>query len=200
MTTTGPRSIVRKTPIRMLIVATAAFVLAGRGSDRPTLQAAGSSCGATINPIQCENQLARQSASEWDIAGAGDPTIQGFATDISVDKSADLPANRTVYFKINTDAANYGIDIYRLGYYGGMGARKVATVQPSAALPQNQPSCLTEAATGLHRLRQLGDLRVVARPHGRGLRHLRREADTLRTPAAPATSSSSSATTPASRM
>ena len=44
---------------------------------------------------------------------------------------------------------DYRLDIYRLGYYGGDGARKVATVQPSAALPQTQPACLTDAATGL---------------------------------------------------
>ena len=41
------------------------------------------------------------------------------------------------------------IDIYRLGYYAGLGARKVATVTPSVSLPQNQPACLTDATTGL---------------------------------------------------
>ncbi len=44
---------------------------------------------------------------------------------------------------------DYRLDIYRMGYYGGVGARKVATVQPSAALPQNQPACLNDATTGL---------------------------------------------------
>ena len=60
-------------------------------------------------------------------------TIQGFATDISVNRG------QTVNFKIDTNATNYRLDIYRMGYYGGMGARKVATVNPSATLPQNQP-------------------------------------------------------------
>jgi hypothetical protein len=36
-----------------------------------------------------------------------------------------------------------------MGYYGGMGARLVATVVPSATLPQSQPACLTGSATGL---------------------------------------------------
>ena len=36
-----------------------------------------------------------------------------------------------------------------MGYYGGFGARKIATVTPSATLPQNQPACLTNATTGL---------------------------------------------------
>ena len=48
-----------------------------------------------------------------------------------------------------TDSTDYRLDIYRLGYYGGDGARKVATVQPSAPLPQTQPACVTEPTTGL---------------------------------------------------
>ena len=35
-----------------------------------------------------------------------------------------------------------------MGYYGGDGARKVATVQPSASLPQNQPACLDDVNHG----------------------------------------------------
>ena len=36
-----------------------------------------------------------------------------------------------------------------MGYYGGMGARKVATIPSSATLRQVQPNPLTNAATGL---------------------------------------------------
>ena len=56
---------------------------------------------------------------------------------------------QTITFKVNTPAANYRIDIFRMGYYGGLGARKVATVNPSATLPQSQPACLTDVATKL---------------------------------------------------
>ena len=45
--------------------------------------------------------------------------------------------------------SSYAIDIYRMGYYGGMGARKVASITPSASLPQSQPDCLTSPSTGL---------------------------------------------------
>ncbi len=65
------------------------------------------------NEIEAENCLPGNPASEWDVSGAGDPSIQGFATDISVDQG------QTVDFKIDTPSTNYGIDIYRLGYYGG---------------------------------------------------------------------------------
>src|SRR5262249_57901884 len=41
------------------------------------------------------------------------------------------------------------LDISRTGYSGGLGARLVTTVQPSVTLPQNQPACLSDTATGL---------------------------------------------------
>jgi hypothetical protein len=100
-------------------------------------------CSTGGNPIVCENGKPGNPPSEWDIGGAGDPSIQGFATDISVNRGG------TISFKVDTNATNYRFDIYRMGYYGGMGARKVATLTPSATLPQSQPSCLNDAATGL---------------------------------------------------
>ena len=100
-------------------------------------------CNTPPNPIVAENCLAGSPASEWDISGSGDPSIQGFATDISVNRGT------TVSFKVSTNATAYRFDIYRMGYYGGLGARKVASVNPSAALPQNQPNCLNNATTGL---------------------------------------------------
>ena len=103
--------------------------------------AAATNCSA--NSIVAENCQAGNPASEWDISGAGDASIQGFATDISVNRGG------TISFKVDTSATNYRFDIYRLGYYGGLGARKVATVQPSASLPQAQPACQNDATTGL---------------------------------------------------
>ncbi|MGC1952212.1 MAG: Ig-like domain-containing protein, partial [Gammaproteobacteria bacterium] len=99
-------------------------------------------CAAAPNEIARENCQTGNPPSEWDISGAGDASIQGFATDISVN------AGESVSFKIDTNASDYRLDIYRIGYYAGQGARKIATVSPSVALPQTQPSCLTNA-TGL---------------------------------------------------
>ncbi len=95
------------------------------------------------NPIVCENAKPGAPQSEWDVSGSGDPSIQGFAGDISVDQG------QTVDFKIKTDASAYTIGIYRLGWYGGLGARKVGSVTPSATLPQNQPDCISDTSTGL---------------------------------------------------
>jgi hypothetical protein len=110
-----------------------------------TFTTAGSSgdCESPANPIVAENCLPGNPASEWDIAGEGDTSIQGFATEISVNRG------QTVQFKIDTDADAYALDIYRMGHYQGQGARKLATVQPEVTLPQNQPACLTEPETGL---------------------------------------------------
>ena len=95
------------------------------------------------NEIVSENRNPGNPATEWDISGSGDASIQGFATDFSVNRGS------TVYFKVNTNAGSYRLDIYRMGYYQGNGARKVATINASAALPQTQPPCLTNSATGL---------------------------------------------------
>ena len=100
-------------------------------------------CANPANATVAENCLAGAPRSQWDVTGAGDATIQGFATQISVNRG------ETVAFKVKTDARAWRADVYRLGWYGGLGARQVATVQPSATLPQAQPACLSEAATGL---------------------------------------------------
>jgi hypothetical protein len=107
-------------------------------------QAAGDPCGPDGNEIACENSKPGTPMEEWDIWGAGDDAIQGFATDISVN------VGNPISFKIDTDASNYDITIYRTGYYGGDGAREIATVEPSAALPQQQPACITDPATELY--------------------------------------------------
>jgi hypothetical protein len=95
------------------------------------------------NAIQVENALAGNPASEWDISGVGDASIQGFATDISVNRGG------TIHFKIKTDANPYHIEIYRLGYYNGDGARLQGAGVVTATLPQSQPDPLTDGPTGL---------------------------------------------------
>jgi Domain of unknown function (DUF4082)/Bacterial Ig-like domain/Purple acid Phosphatase, N-terminal domain/Bacterial Ig domain len=96
-------------------------------------------CEPPTNPVTCENSKPGTPASVWDINGAGDPSIQGFATDISVDNGASIS------FKVDTSAP-YTMTIYRLGYYGGDGARQITTLTPT---PRTQPECLSDPATGL---------------------------------------------------
>jgi len=112
------------------------FALSGRMSAQ---------CSNPANAIVAENCLQGSPDTEWDVKGGfeGDHSIQGFATDISVNRGS------TVFFKINTPSTSYTIDIYRMGYYGGMGAHKVTSITPSATLPQVQPPCNTDTTVGL---------------------------------------------------
>src|SRR5713226_2594645 len=107
------------------------------------LTAPGQTCSPTTNQIVCDNSQIGNPPSDWDVSGYGDVTIQGFATDISVNQG------QTISFKVNTTATAYTIDIYRIGYYGGMGARKIVSIAPSAQFPQIQPACLTDSTTNL---------------------------------------------------
>ncbi|MFH8251590.1 DUF4082 domain-containing protein [Microbacterium sp. B2969] len=126
-------------------LAAAALLVSAFVAAQPTAaQAAGSSCGANINLIACENSKPGADPSTWQIEGAGDDSIQGFATDISVN------AGQRIDFKIDTDASAYSIDIYRTGWYQGLGARHIASVTPSARLPQRQPQCVTDVTTDLY--------------------------------------------------
>ena len=116
----------------------AALLFAGTASP-----AAAAPCDApVVSQVACENTKPGNPASEWDVSGAGDASIQGFTTDISVDQGG------TIQFKISSVTSLYRLDIYRMGYYGGSGARKVATVRPLGT-PVPQPGCLSNSTTGL---------------------------------------------------
>ena len=160
-------------------------------SPSPSRRAHAGPCDAPANAIVAENCLPGDSADTWDVSGAGDPSIQGFATDISVNRG------QTVLFKIDTDSTNYRLDIYRMGYYGGMGARRVATVQPRRRLPQTQPACLEDSGDRADRLRQLGGLGVLGGAGERHVGHLLRARARGPQDGRAATSSSSCATTAA---
>ncbi len=91
------------------------------------------------NSIVTENLKDGTPREIWD-ADSSDQ-IEGFATDISVNHGT------TVDFKINVNAAPgenvpYHIEIYRLGYYDGDGARLVHTIETSG---QAQPDPITDA-------------------------------------------------------
>src|SRR3954453_5639086 len=126
----------------LFLLALALLLVGGQSLLAATASAAGP-CEPPSSEIVCENSKEGSPPSEWDVEGDGDPSIQGFATDISVNRG------QTVHFKIDTSSPAYRLDIYRMGYYDGLGARKIATVNPSAKLPQLQPSCKTESSTGL---------------------------------------------------
>src|SRR6516162_2607039 len=116
-----------------------------------TLQLTATSDGQTAittfsdapNKIVTENLNPGTPQSVWAIHGSianqGDSQIEGFATQISTN------AGQTVSFKINTASSGYTLAIYRLGYYGGNGARLITTMHHSGA--DNQPNPIFNSAT-----------------------------------------------------
>ncbi|MCF2447194.1 DUF4082 domain-containing protein [Dyadobacter sp. CY345] len=93
---------------------------------------------AQSNAIVAENALPGSPASVWDISGSGSLSIQGFATDISYNKG------EIARFKIKTTASGYTVKVYRLGYYGGLGARFQGDGIVTATLPQSQSPCTSD--------------------------------------------------------
>ena len=125
------------------------------------------------NKIVTENQNAGTPKSVWAIHGSianqGDSQIEGFATQISTN------AGQTVSFKIDTASSGYTLDIYRLGYYGGNGARLVTTMHHSGA--DNQPNPIFNERDQHRRRRKLVGYGFMGNPqHGR-IGRLLRQAD-----------------------
>ena len=63
---------------------------------------------------------------------------------------SSVQGGEVIDFKINTPSDKYRIDIYRIGFYNGNGARKVDTIRPVGPLPQEQPPCYFEEETMLY--------------------------------------------------
>jgi hypothetical protein len=85
---------------------------------------------AAVNPIQVENALPGTTA--WNLPGdtatsiaAGSTSIQGYASKISLQPGDILQLHVST-----TPAAPYRVEIYRLGWYGGLGGRLI-TCLPS---------------------------------------------------------------------
>ena len=109
------------------LVATLMFaVLPMTGSAR----AASDPCGAGSNPVVCENSKPGTPMSDWFSASAYG-NVEGFSTQESVQ------AGDTLSLKVQSPTP-YHVEIYRLGYYGGDGAREWSTAaQAAVTYPAN---------------------------------------------------------------
>jgi hypothetical protein len=95
------------------------------------------------NQIVAENALTGTPQSTWDVSGGGSSNIVGFTDQIS------YTLGQTVNFKINTSSTHYRLDIYRMGYYQGNGARLITSISKTLGSPQVQPAGKTDPTTGL---------------------------------------------------
>ena len=100
----------------------------------------------TPNAIVLENEQTGTPMSVWWVDPGQDSTnLEGYTTQMGTNVGG------TVQFKIDnlTGNANYTISIYRLGYYGGDGARLITTINHTGSSVIAQPAPLTDPTTGL---------------------------------------------------
>lgn len=102
---------------------------------------------AQSNPIVTEN--AHPGTALWQLYLNGHPVaddinrqIQGYASAPSVSHGEVVTFHITV-----SPTQNYAVDIYRVGYYGGLGGRLIQHIGALSGAPQ--PDCPMDAHTGL---------------------------------------------------
>ncbi|MEP7377697.1 MAG: N,N-dimethylformamidase beta subunit family domain-containing protein, partial [Chitinophagaceae bacterium] len=94
------------------------------------------------NAIVTENANAGNPNSEWGVPDFRDNRIAGYSTKMSLNRG------QTVRFKINVQSgATYTIKIYRIGYYGGNGARLMQNLGTFTGTVQ--PNGTTNTTTGM---------------------------------------------------
>src|SRR3954465_8816304 len=84
-------------------------VVVGLAAGAPSAaQADPDPCASVTNKVECENKKPGTPEGQWQGGGAGDSSIQGYATAMSA------TPGETVKFKIKTSATRYHVDILRL--------------------------------------------------------------------------------------
>lgn len=110
------------------------------GVDFISPQATGGAILPFGSDLVAENALQGATGAEYTISGAGDPQNVGFARDFSVD------AGEVVDFSCHGNGTV--IDIYRIGYYGGLGWRRVASITNNATQQPN-PNIIPNSNGGI---------------------------------------------------
>lgn len=98
---------------------------------------------AQSNPIIIENQ--QPGTDQWQIdlrSNDVDGQIKGYASATSVNKGEHI----SFYVSVNPAQA-YTIDVFRIGWYQGLGGRLMQHIGPLNGVPQ--PTCPTDATTGM---------------------------------------------------
>lgn len=93
------------------------------GGGRPT----------DANPVELEN--AKRGDPNWILANpALDHEIEGYASFTSIDRG------ESIKFFVSTAAPSYSLEVFRMGWYGGAGARKLITVSDLPGMRQPIPA------------------------------------------------------------
>ncbi len=102
-----------------------------------------SNAEAQSNPIVLENM--QPGTNAWILTTAGNDIlgqVKGYASATSVNKGDNITFHVSV-----SPAQTYTIDIYRLGWYQGLGGRLMQHIGPVTGTPQ--PTCPSDAITGM---------------------------------------------------
>jgi hypothetical protein len=112
-------------------------------STRPPSQVASAtfpgSAGVEASWVVAENQ--KPGTTAWEIAGSPPGTIAGFSNRVSAQQGD------TVTLYVTTNATSFVVQAYRMGWYGGDGARLVWTSASVAG--QVQPPCPVSPGTNM---------------------------------------------------
>ena len=123
------------TPLTPLVGRVTRLIAVSLALVAAVLVAPGPSVAAETNPIVVENT--RQGTSAWRITRPGDALakqIKGYA-----DRSS-VAQGETIRFHVSVNTAQtFSIDFYRMGYYGGQGARLVGSSGTLNGSPQSYP-------------------------------------------------------------
>src|SRR5436190_4878492 len=101
---------------------------------------------APVSPTVLENQ--QPGSRNWSMFPVGKPAddvgkqIKGYASATSVNKGESI----TFYVTVNP-AQQYTMDLYRMGWYQGLGGRLMQSIGPLQGVAQ--PACPVDATTGL---------------------------------------------------
>ena len=142
--------------IRLRIPSSSSDTFAGRGQavdcclyrSRPRVARDPSTGPGQSNPVVIENQ--QPGSSAWQlgdlygrpVASDSSGQIKGYASATSVNKGQAITFHVTV-----NPAQTYTIDVYRIGWYQGLGGRLMQHIGPLNGV--QQPACPTNASTGL---------------------------------------------------
>jgi len=89
--------------------------------------------GSAQNPIQTEN--AKAGTSGWQLSNpATNREIEGYASLTSVNIGGNIN------FSVSTSNSSFNIEIFRTGWYGGVGARRLTTVSNVAGVRRSTPT------------------------------------------------------------
>jgi hypothetical protein len=125
-----------------VVGAAAALLVIGLVGLGPGSAVVGARSQQGPNPIQVENALPGTSQGVVPVAAAGG-AIQGYASEVSA-----LPGD-TLHFHVSTDpAAPYRVEVYRLGWYAGAGARLIGCSPSCGGTNMGQPQPIPAPVPG----------------------------------------------------